>query len=62
MSTFLKGILFFFSLEENPIFQHLEEMKEKSDSDRMAEDWIKVGNDLKKVMKGQQGNVDRRQR
>lgn len=52
MNTFIKGILFFFSLEENPIFQYMEEMKKKSDADRIAEDWIKVGNDLKKAMKG----------
>lgn len=55
---FLKGILFFFSLEENPISQYMEEMKKKSDADRIAEDWINVGNDLKKVLKGQQGNVE----
>lgn len=58
MNIFINGILFFFSLEENPIFQYMEEMKKKSDADRIAEDWINVGNDLKKVLKGQQGNVE----
>ncbi len=44
---FSKGILFFFRLEENPIRQYAEEMKLKSDADRIAEDRIHVGNDIR---------------
>ncbi len=44
---FSNGILFFLTLEENPIRQYAEEMKLKSDADRIAEDWIHVGNDIR---------------
>lgn len=47
MKLFSNGILFFFRLKENPIRQYAEEMKLKSDADRIAEDWIHVGNDIR---------------
>ena len=47
MKLFSNGILFFLTLEENPIRRYAEEMKLKSDADCIAEDWIHVGNDIR---------------
>ena len=49
LSTFLNGILFFFSLEKNPIAVLKKQMSSKSDIDNIASDWRCVGNDIRKA-------------
>jgi hypothetical protein len=46
---FIKGILYFFGLEKNPAESFLEETRKKTDAERMAEDWQKIGNDIRKI-------------
>ena len=46
MHLFLKGILYFFSLNENPIVEYNRRRKGKSDLERMRSDWYNVGNDI----------------
>jgi|GEM_PF-1606750 hypothetical protein len=49
MHTFLKGILYFFSLNENPIEEYDRRRKEKNDLERMCSDWYNVGNDIRRA-------------
>ena len=49
MHTFLKGILYFFSLNENPIEEYDRRRKEKNDLERMRSDWYNVGNDIRRA-------------
>lgn len=46
-TVFLKGILFFFSLENNPIKEYFHNQKKRSDADRIYLDWYNVGNDIR---------------
>ncbi len=49
MHLFLKGILYFFSLNENPIEEYNRRRKGKSDLERMRSDWYNVGNDIRRA-------------
>lgn len=49
MHFFLKGILYFFSLNENPIEEYNRRRMEKSDLERMRSDWYNVGNDIRRA-------------
>lgn len=46
---FIKGFLSFFSIDKNPIRIYEKEFKKRSDKDNMAQDWINVGNDIKRA-------------
>nr|DAP59053.1 MAG TPA: hypothetical protein [Caudoviricetes sp.] len=46
---FLDSILYFFSLEINPIERCCEHRKRKSDIENMAQDWYNVGNDISRA-------------
>jgi hypothetical protein len=46
---FIHGILYSFGLDKNPILCFLDEYKTKSDADRLAGDWYKVGEDIRKA-------------
>lgn len=46
MKTFINGILYFFGFADNPI-----KTGEKDDFQSIKEDWINVGNDIRKAMK-----------
>lgn len=46
---FLSGVLYFFNLGENPIKEHLRRMSSRGDAERMAGDWQKVGNDIRRA-------------
>lgn len=45
--VFLDGILFMFSIGENPIEKYRKEKKSVSDMDNMTKDWCNVGNDIR---------------
>lgn len=45
MSFFVKGMLYFFGLGENPI-----EKTRKNDGDAIASDWTNIGNDIRKAL------------
>lgn len=45
MRIFIKGMLYFFGLGENPI-----EKIRKNDRDAIASDWINIGNDIRKAL------------
>ena len=50
--VFLKGLLYFFSLNRNPIKEYERLRKASSDADRMAGDWVNVGNDIRNAYEG----------
>lgn len=50
MSIFVKGVLFFFSLEDNPIKRYDRERRKYSDIDYIAMDWMNIGNDIRNAM------------
>lgn len=52
ISVFLKGILYFLSMYKNPIKEYERFRKESSDADRIAGDWINVGNDISNAYEG----------
>ncbi len=47
LKVFIKGFLYFFSLDNNPVIEYSNKLKKKSDADRMREDWYNVGNDIR---------------
>jgi hypothetical protein len=56
-SSFIRGLLYFFGLEKNPIRHILDEYRAKSDADRLAEDWYKVGDDIRKIYDKETKNI-----
>lgn len=48
---FINGILYFLSFEKNPISVYLKQLRKKSDSDGITQDWYNVGNDIKNACK-----------
>jgi hypothetical protein len=55
--SFIRGILYFFGLDKNPVQRILDEYKAKTDADRLAEDWRKVGEDIRKVYGKETKNI-----
>lgn len=49
MHFFLKGILYFFSLNENPTEEYNRRRMGKSDLERMRSDWYNVDNDIRRA-------------
>ena len=47
MTMFMTGICYFFGFSTNPTDDILRHFNEKSDKDRIAGDWQKVGLDIK---------------
>ena len=48
--SFIQGILYFFGLSPNPAENIQYATFGKSDSERLLDDWYKIGNDLKKSL------------
>ena len=46
LNVFLDGILYFFSLGENPIEKY-RKRHQKTDAENMAQDWRNVGDDIR---------------
>ena len=46
---FIDSVLYFFSSGENPIEKYQKMRRQKSDSENMAQDWINVGNDIRRA-------------
>jgi hypothetical protein len=55
--SFIRGLLYFFGLEKNPIRHILDEYRAKRDADRLAGDWYKVGEDIRKVYGKETKNI-----
>jgi hypothetical protein len=53
---FIRGILYFFGLGKNPVLCILDEYRSKSDAEKLAGDWYKVGDDIQKVY-GEETNI-----
>ncbi|MDR3351041.1 MAG: hypothetical protein LBN98_05305 [Prevotellaceae bacterium] len=49
MTMFMMGICYFFGFSTNPADSILRYFNEKSDMDRIAGDWQKIGLDIKKA-------------
>lgn len=45
--VFIDSILYFFSLDSNPIKRYREQRRKKNDIDNMTQDWYNVGNDIR---------------
>jgi hypothetical protein len=46
---FIDGIAFFLGLGHNPAEDLLKRYREQTDADRIAGDWQRIGNDIKKA-------------
>jgi hypothetical protein len=44
--SFIHGFLYFFGLAPNPSESFREKLIQKSDTQRLMDDWHKIGNDL----------------
>jgi hypothetical protein len=56
-SNFIRGLLYFFGMEKNPLRHILDEYRAKSDADRLAGDWYKVNEDIQKVYGKETKNI-----
>jgi hypothetical protein len=55
---FAQGICYFFGFSPNPADSVLRHFSEKSDMDRIAGDWQRIGLDIKKAYEaGQKANI-----
>jgi hypothetical protein len=58
MNMFGIGVGYFFGFSPNPLEKIMRHFSEKSDWDRMAEDWSKIGLDIKNAYEaGQKTNI-----
>ena len=46
--SFTRGFLYFFGLADNPAENIKSKIFSKSDSERLLDDWRKIGNDIRK--------------
>lgn len=45
--SFMRGFLYFFLLEDNPIKKYARMQRKMSDQDKICNDWYNVGNDIR---------------
>lgn len=48
LDVFIRGIMSFFLIGENPIRTYMRRKAMQSDEDRIRGDWYKIGNDIRK--------------
>jgi hypothetical protein len=53
-TIFMKSVSYFFGFSANPLDSMLHYFHEKSDSDRIAGDWRKIGLDIKNAYETEQ--------
>lgn len=47
--VFIHGVLYFFALGDNPVAKFQKTYKSKGDAERINQDWVNVGNDIRRA-------------
>ena len=57
--SFIQGVLYFFGLSSNnPVENIKSKIFDKSDAERLSDDWYKIGNDIRKSYEACKATID----